>query len=514
MLIREIIMRCVRLISFLALVGGALPACAGVGATASSAPVDPTAPPALGAITPDDMRRDLFALAGDEMRGREAGTLDELRASAWVADRARAAGLEPAGDDGTYFQFWPMRRTVTSRSSTVRIGERQARLGVDAYVIVPINASISGPVVWLDKGRDTTGLQQSLAGKIVALDLQPPTVVPAPGMSLWAFRYTNAAINESVVALAAKRVAAILIVSDSIGESQITGFFGQVLARGRYGIDSAGVAPAPINVPLVWLSRAYRNDLRAASTPVVSIAVDFDSYLYPSVNVVARVRGTDAALRDQHVLFSAHQDHDGVRAPVRGDSIYNGADDNATVSVALLAIGRAFARQPGRRSALFVWHGAEERGLLGSRWHAWHPVIPREQIVAVLNADMIGGNHPDTAGLLGVQPPHLNSRDLTRMALEANARVSRFVIDSTWDRPTHREFWYFRSDHVPYARHGIPSVYFSTLPHGLYHTPADDPASINIDKLTRVTRWMYATGWAASNSERRPDRLDGFKLER
>jgi Zn-dependent M28 family amino/carboxypeptidase len=89
------------------------------------------------------------------------------------------------------------------------------------------------------------------------------------------------------------------------------------------------------------------------------------------------------------------------------DSIYNGADDNASVSVAMLAIGRAFARSPGRRSALFVWHGAEERGLLGSRWHAWHPTVPRDQIVAVLNADMIGGNHPDTAGLLGVQPPHL-----------------------------------------------------------------------------------------------------------
>src|SRR5919108_4597883 len=78
-----------------------------------------TVPPALDAITVEDIRRDLFALAGDEMRGREAGTLDELRASAWVAERAREAGLEPAGDDGTYFQFLPMRRTITSPSSMV-----------------------------------------------------------------------------------------------------------------------------------------------------------------------------------------------------------------------------------------------------------------------------------------------------------------------------------------------------------------------------------------------------------
>jgi Zn-dependent M28 family amino/carboxypeptidase len=132
----------------------------------------------------------------------------------------------------------------------------------------------------------------------------------------------------------------------------------------------------------------------------------------------------------------------------------------------------------------------------------------------VLNADMIGSNHPDTAGLLGVQPPHLNSRDLARMALEANARVSRFVIDSTWDRPSHPEFWYFRSDHVPYARHGIPAVYFSTLPHRLYHTPADDPGSINVEKLTRMTRWMYATGWAAAVTQRRVRREEGVRLER
>jgi hypothetical protein len=492
-----------------------LAACARGGVIQTVAPLDPTVPPALDAIVTEEIRRDLFALAGDEMRGREAGTLDELRASAWIAERARAAGLEPAGEDGTYFQFWPMRRTVTSPSSIVRIGERQVRLGVDAYMLSPVNANITTPVLWLGSARAPVPRGQSAAGRIVAVELTRPTEMPAPGLSLWAFRYTRAAILESLQALARLDVAGIVIVSDTVAEREIRGFYGQVLARGNYGIDTIPNSPSALpNIPILWVSRAYRDQLRRRPAPRVSFLVDFDSYVYPSVNVVARARGTDATLRDEYVLFSAHQDHDGVRAPVRGDSIYNGADDNATVSVALLAIGRAFARQPGRRSALFVWHGGEERGLLGSRWHAWRPTVPRDRIVAVLNADMIGGNHPDTAGLLGVQPPHLNSRDLARMALEANARVSRFVIDSTWDRPTHPEFWYFRSDHLPYARQGIPSVYFSTLPHRLYHTPADDPGSINVDKVTRVARWMYATGWAVAMSERRPDRIEAAKLER
>lgn len=230
--------------------------------------------------------------------------------------------------------------------------------------------------------------------------------------------------------------------------------------------------------------------------------------------MIGRVPGSDPRLRDQFVLFSAHQDHDGVRAPIAGDSIWNGADDNASVAVGVLAIARAFAQQPGRRSALFVWHGAEEKGLFGSRWHATHPVVPKESIVAVLNADMIGRNHPDTAALLGVQPPHRSSTDLARLALEANQRHIGFVIDSTWDRPEHPEGWFFRSDHLPYARENIPSIYFSSLLHADYHTPRDDPERIDIRKLTRIARWMYATAWTVANTDQ-PPRLDpGFKLER
>jgi Zn-dependent M28 family amino/carboxypeptidase len=236
--------------------------------------------------------------------------------------------------------------------------------------------------------------------------------------------------------------------------------------------------------------------------------------VYPSANVVAVAPGRDAALAGEYVLYSGHHDHDGARLVVDGDSIWNGADDNATVSVALLAIGRAFVRAPGRRSALFVWHGAEERGLLGSRWYVAHPTVPRDRLVAVLNADMIGRNAPDSAALLGAQPPHRNSAELAQMALDANARVTRFALDTLWDRPSHAEGWYFRSDHLPYARAGIPALMFSTLLHADYHTPRDEASRIDVAKLTRVARWMYATGRAAAERDRRPAVDAGFRLER
>src|SRR5438477_1188061 len=109
-------------------------------------------PPGLAAIREADLRRDMETLAGDAMRGREAGTLDELRASAWLAERARAAGLEPAGDDGTYFQFWPMRRAVTAPASRATIDGAPIALGTDAVVVFPIDATIDASVLGVPPG--------------------------------------------------------------------------------------------------------------------------------------------------------------------------------------------------------------------------------------------------------------------------------------------------------------------------------------------------------------------------
>jgi Zn-dependent M28 family amino/carboxypeptidase len=247
---------------------------------------------------------------------------------------------------------------------------------------------------------------------------------------------------------------------------------------------------------------------------VLKVQITVESFLYPSVNIVASVRGTDQSLRNEYVLFSGHQDHDGIRQPYGQDSIYNGADDNATVSVAMMAIARAFKKSPGKRSALFVWHGAEERGLLGSRWYSAHPTVAGQSIVAVLNGDMIGRNHPDSAALLGSQPPHLNSMALVQMAMEANNEGPKFKLDTLWDKPSHVEGWYFRSDHLPYARAGFPALFYTTLLHPDYHTPMDDAEHIDYKKLKRVTEWIYRTGWKVANARERPRVEEGFKLER
>lgn len=479
-------------------------------ATAASRAGD--AAPGLAAITEGDLRRDLFAMAADTFRGREAGTLDELRAAAWVADRAREAGLEPAGDDGTYFQFWPMRRVRPSPLTTVAVGGAALALGGDVVLLAPAEARLDLPVVWVGEGRTADVASMDLRGKAAAAIMTPPTPLPAANVSLRSYRYALAGARQLAQRLAARGASAVIVVGDATGDSAWA-FAGTGLARGRYNVDSAGTAALPPGPPVMWVRPATRARLEAPGARLVA-DLRAESFVYPSENVVARVRGTDASVSNEYVLFSGHHDHDGARFPIAGDSIWNGADDNASVSVAMLAIGRAFARHPGRRSALFVWHGAEERGLLGSRWFVAHPTVPLGSVVAVINGDMIGRNSPDSAALLGSQPPHRNSRALVDIALAENARLTRFVVDSSWDRPTHPEGWYFRSDHLPYARAGVPSLFFTTLLHPDYHTPRDEASRIDVAKLARMTQWMYATGWAVSQAPARPAVDSGFRLER
>jgi hypothetical protein len=469
-------------------------------------------PPALDAITEAELRRDVFAMASDSMRGREAGELDEMRASVWVAERAREAGLLPAGDDGTYFQFFPLRCVRVAGNSRVTLGGEALALARDVVVVAPVDAGVDLPVVWVGEGREADLAGVDLRGKAAAAVLGPPNTVPAREMSLWARRYTTAALRDRAAFLVERGAAAVILVSDSVAESQF-GTSGAAALRGRYALADATEARPAAAPPVLWLRAGMLDAVRRPGQRLVA-ELATESFVSPSVNVVAVAPGADPALRGEYVLFSGHQDHDGMRVPVNGDSIWNGADDNATVSVAMLAIGRAFARQPGRRGALFVWHGAEERGLLGSRWFVRHPTVPRGSIAAVLNGDMIGRNHPDSAALLGTLPPHRSSGDLVDMALRANAATARFALDSTWDAPTHPEGWYFRSDHLPYACASIPSVFFTTLLHGDYHTPEDEPERIDVPKLARATRWMYATGWMAAQADQRPRLEPGFRLER
>lgn len=502
---------------------GSLGAQSGARVDVRTAARHPEVPAAYAAIREADLRRDVGEMASPGMRGREGGTLDELRASMWVAEQYRRIGLAPLGEDGTWFQWFDMTRTrVSVSASRANIGAQPQTLFGDVipYGVVPAEAT--GPVLWIPNAADTTA---DIRGRIVATPLLAPTPATIrPTSYPFPIRYADAAIAGTVAHFAGRGATVILLVANAPVDSAFEAV-SAMRVRGAYDVDRAmprvangsdRIAPVPVlgrgATPAILVRATMRETL--ARQPQAEFSLRLERFTAPSMNVIGIVRGTDPALRNEYVVFSSHQDANGVRLTLEGDSVHAGADDNATVSAAIFAAARAFVRQPGKRSVLFIHHGAEERGLLGSRYHAAHPVVPLAQIAAVLNGDMIGRNHPDSASLLGSQPPHRNSADLVAMALRANALTGRFILDTLWDRPTHPEGWYFRSDHVPYARMNVPALMYSTNLHDDYHTPRDRPDRIDYPKLTRMAQWMYLTGWFAATAPKRPKLDPGFKLER
>ena len=468
--------------------------------------------PALDAIAEEDLIRDVSALAHDHFLGREAGTVDELRAAAWIAEQAREVGLQPAGEDDSFWQFFLLRTTRVSSASRIEIGGRQFEIGKDIIVNSAVDSSVDGPLVWLGSTPAEEVSEAMVRGRAVAAVLLPPSRPPSPQISLYESRHASSAIRERSRPLLEMGATAVVLISDSISDVAFKAGVGRP-SQGRTRPDSEAGRARQIDVPpVLWLGAASLAGVSRGQR--LRATISSESFRYPSSNIVAVVPGTDPELANEYVLFSAHHDHLGVVAPVDGDSIINGADDSATACAALLAIGRAFVQNPGRRSALFVWHGTEEKGYGGSIWYSTHPTVPEGSIVAALNADMIGRNHPDSAALLGMLPPHRNSLELVEMGLAANEAVAGFALDTLWDQPDHREGFFFRSDHRPYAQMGIPVLFFTTLLHPTYHTVEDETELLDWEKLLRVTRWMYATGWAVAEADERPSIDEGWTYSR
>jgi len=467
-------------------------------------------PPGLALIRDQDLKSDLYAMADAHFQGRSAGTIDELRSAQWLAEKYRAIGLKPAGDDGTYFQYFNLWRNQLSSTTSVSLNGQPLPLWQDVLVQQMAVVDLEAPVVYLGDALSIDTARQDLQGKIVAI------VANGTGMnrntSLPTWRYNTLINNRYGLPMLRHGAAAVVFIADAVAEDAWADV-SENYKRGTFDIDGGLNHFVTAKAPVFWVHGDLKDVIAAGNAKFIA-RFRIDHYTYPSVNVVGIAPGKDPVLSKEYVVYSGHHDAHGIRNAQNGDSIYYGADDNASVDVAMLASAKAFMKYPPKRSVLFISHGAEERGLFGSRYYSAHPTLPIGSLVAVLNGDMIGRNSSDTATLLGATAPHRNSIDLVRMAYEANNEGPRFKIDSSWDVPGHVEFWYFRSDHVPYARLGIPALMYSSNLHPEYHTPLDRADHINYIKLKKMADWMYRTGWKVANADKRPGGDPQFKLER
>jgi hypothetical protein len=242
-------------------------------------------------------------------------------------------------------------------------------------------------------------------------------------------------------------------------------------------------------------------------------------------NIVGIVEGSDPELRNAFVAFGAHYDHVGyaegelvsgsnpprrTAAPgriTRGaeeDRIWNGADDDGSGTVTLMALARAFATGPApKRSLIFVWHTGEERGRWGSLYFADHPAAALDRFVAQLNIDMVGRNREDKASesntLYLVGSDRISS-ELDAVSRAANNSLPRPLrLDFELNDPSDPEQLYHRSDHYSYASRGVPVIFFTTGLHSDYHANTDEVSRIDFDKMTRIAQYVYEVGARVAN---------------
>ena len=507
----------------------ALAGCSGAPRAATPAPA--AAP--SGEIGADELRRDLFAFADDSMRGRETGTEDATRAARFLASRVERLGLEPAGDS-LFLQRVPLQRESFGAASRIAVEERgrstPLRIGTDVVPIVNLGAGVpptkrraEGEIVFAGYGL---AMKKPKRDDLAGLDLEGRIVVVVNGAPEGADSATRAsmeaesAISERLALMLPQRPAAVIVLLAGKGSTLFADVVPQmeraVTARTTHAEIPDAERPLPmilLGVPRAGsplLPSGWPADDRAqVLTGRRFVAhVEQDRVPFTAYNVVAVVRGSDPALSRTYVAFGAHYDHIGVVALVKGDSIANGADDDGSGTVSLLAIARDMQQAPvkPKRSTLFVWHVGEEQGLLGSAWFADHPTVPIDSIVAQLNADMIGRNAAPLLYTVGPRAaPNAQSKRLGAIVDSVNAaQPFPFTINREWDSATHSEHIYERSDHFNYARKGIPIVFFTTGLHDDYHKPSDEPSRIDYDKMSRVARLMRDVGIAVANGARRP----------
>ena len=244
-------------------------------------------------------------------------------------------------------------------------------------------------------------------------------------------------------------------------------------------------------------------DLPSAKDDVpahLAIAVEVDAEA-TATNVVAVLRGSDAQLGEQAVVYSAHMDHVGVRMD---GEVYNGADDNASGSSGLMAIAAAFAKseEKPRRSVVFLSVSGEELGLWGSAFFADHPTWPLDKIVANVNTDMIGRSGPESEPLeVGVTPSH-SMRQYSTIVRDAAGFAQRLGMSLVSG-----DKYYERSDHYNFAKKGIPVVFFCDGEHEDYHQVTDTADKLDGDKMQRIARLAFWTGWSVANADEPPRTL-------
>ncbi len=496
----------------------------------------------MASISSTGLEAHLTFLASDVTEGRATGEPGLQIAAEYIASQFRRLGLTPLGPDKSYFQRYELVKTklgsdnelsllVDHGSGSVR---ERFQYGEDFFVSprgLTASMEVQAPVVFGGYGITakehqyddyaTINVKNSV---ILIIDGEPELDNPSRFNGSKDTRYAD--LRQKLDAAKKNGAAAILVASNPKSDE----LFSDKFKRWKSWLRREGMSlpTSESTVPVLTISETTadrivatsgktvrelqveleaegRSNSQALSGSYVRLNVDLEKEAITSQNVAGYFPGSDSFIGHETVVISAHYDHVGKNAEGK---IYYGADDNGTGTSALMEIAEAVVKNKNRprRGFLFLAVSGEERGLLGSKHYARKPLIPLNNTVADLNIDMVGRNAPDSIYIIG---SNMISQDLHEINEYAASSLDDISLNYRYNSKDDPERFYYRSDHYNFAQYGIPIIFYFAGTHEDYHKPTDTVDKINFNKLAKVSRLVYLTGWSVANNDIRPRKNAG-----
>lgn len=482
---------------------------------------------AVDSITAEELEVHLDFIASDEFKGRNTPSPELKISSRYIATLMESYGLEPLMPDGSYFQSIPLEvRTIDPIRSHIRlISNRDRQIFSYAYDFGITDrrfheAQISGDLVFVglgleapEQGWDDFSDVNIKDKVVVMLDAELPEDHP-----LRAPKHRRLFRRRSLRTGQKGAVAVLSVISEEREKN---------FAQKEYLFDTSGRARLIQDPKAPWRSSRIPYSLRAdirhsMASKILGISANELEEMFRAIkqgeqvparyikgrsleieiaietqknyssNVVAFLEGTDKILKDEYILLGSHHDHIGSRE----GKVYNGADDNGSGTVAMLEIAQALTIARPKRSAVLVWHTAEEKGLWGSRYFVENSPIPVKKMSAELNMDMLCRNDPNSIYLIGSK---ILSSELDSAIHKVNDSHIQMNLDYTYKDPKHPEAFFFRSDQYPYIQYGVPAVWFFCGTTEDYHQETDTVDKVDFKKMEKVARLVYLTAMEIGN---------------
>lgn len=501
------------------------------------------------AITADQLKSYLYFVASDAMKGRDTPSAGLDVTAEFLKMNLSRWGFKPAGDEGSYFQKMELTvESIDAVNNILQVDGKTFGLNADFFRFAG-NGSANALMVfaghgWMIKSKNIDAYRGvDVKDKIVVLSGEGfPTnnLTRIPGGGTQADLIGNKGVDwaDPITYAAANGAAGIILLASPELQSS-WGRARQFFSRGTmYPTklrDTASETSAKL--PIAIVSNTVANAIFAGTSMVRDSAAPFaiDKAVSMTImarketkwtqNVVALWEGRDPVLKSEMVAVGAHYDHVGENPNAPGDDkIWNGADDDGSGTVAVLAIAEALAKSKVRpkRSILLVWHAGEEKGLWGAEYFNKFPTVDIKKVIAQLNIDMIGRSQ-DPNNIIPCDRPNrrcnanltkaneiyvigseMMSSTLGAVTKATNNAFLKLDYNYKYDDPKDTERFFFRSDHFHYAQNGIPIVFWFDGVHEDYHQPSDHADKIDYAKMEKVSRTIFMTMWELTDLRERP----------